>query len=64
MLKTFFGLDLKTGGKVIIITTLIENVLLYVLSLAANLESHGIESEYRGILLHLEELDSHMKWSK
>lgn len=65
MVNTFFGLDLKTGAKVIIFSTLIENLIFYVLSLALMLNnSKEDESQYRGVLLYLEEIENHVTWGK
>ena len=66
MLKRFFGLDLETGEKVIMCTSFIENLILYILSLTMMVKSNRVvsENQYRSILLYIAELENHVKWSK
>lgn len=61
MLQTFFGLDLKTGGKVVIVTTLIENIIFCVLSLNMFMEHYGVENDYKSTLY---EIENHVKLSE
>lgn len=45
MIKSFFGLDLKTSAKVILWATLVDNLILYVLSLVLMIQSKPIKNE-------------------
>lgn len=62
MVTSFFGLDLKSGGNLILLATLAESMVLYVLSLVFMVESKEsrLESKYRSVLLYQEELQSYL----
>lgn len=65
MMKSFFGLDLKTGGKVIVWAHLIENIILYTLSLMVMINSKkSIVDDLKTASLYQEELENHAKIMK
>lgn len=67
MMKSVLGLDLKTGGKVVIWAHLIENIIFYCLSLILMMNSKSVTYEYknlRSILFYEEEIVSHVKMCK
>jgi hypothetical protein len=58
-MKSFLGLDIKTGGKVVLWTHIIENTSMYILSLVfmANWKhADGGLRQYQSFLLYHDEL--------
>lgn len=65
MKKSFFGLDLKTAGKVVLMSHFIENLLMYIVSLVLMMQHpwsnvHKLQS----FLFVQEELENHVKLRK
>lgn len=65
MAKTFFGLDLKTGGRVILWSHLFENIVIYVLSLTLMVSLRNLKlsekSYLKSIVLFEDELENNAK---
>lgn len=70
MVKSFFGLDVKTGAKVALWTHLIENLSLYILSLLIMLHMSNNTSrnenfaKFGTVLPYQNELERHVKFRK
>lgn len=64
MIKSFFGLDLKLGGKVILLASVVENVVFYILSQLMLIESKVPIKirEFESILLHQDGLEHQEKF--
>lgn len=63
-MKSFFGLDLTAGTKVVLWVHLIENVALYVMSLMLMMNYVGELKRFQSVLLYQDELDNLLKLGK